>query len=212
MRFEYLSRMAITLTLGSLSTIYAASVYNEAVSGDLSNSGLTPTALSFSSGSNQVSGTTGNSNGFDRDYFTFTVPSGNQLTSIIESAGTSVGGIVSFIGIQAGPQVTVPPTATDATGLLGWTHYGGVSANTDILPDMSVAQQGSSGFTRPLGPGVYSIWIQDFNAGSFSYSFNFTLAPAAAVPEPQTYATTLGAMGLLVLLGWRRNRTATSER
>jgi len=100
MRFEYLSRMAITLTLGSLSTIYAASVYNEAVSGDLSNSGLTPTALSFSSGSNQVSGTTGNSNGFDRDYFTFTVPSGNQLTSIIESAGTSVGALSLLSGFR----------------------------------------------------------------------------------------------------------------
>src|SRR5947209_6118320 len=111
MRFEWLIRTVVAaLTLGPLSTAYAASTYSEAIAGDLSNSGLTPTVLSFTAGSNQVSGTTGRgSNGIDRDYFTFTVPSGNQLTSILELAGTSVGGAISFIGIQAGPQVTVSP-------------------------------------------------------------------------------------------------------
>jgi outer membrane scaffolding protein for murein synthesis (MipA/OmpV family) len=180
-------------------SLQGGTVYNEATQGDLSNSGLSPTPITVTSGSNQIFGTTGRgANGLDRDYFTITVPTGLQLTSIMELAGTSVGGAVSFIGIQAGNQVTVSPNATDATGLLGWSHYGGATTDTDLLPAMSIPDQGSSGFTRPLDGGTYSFWIQDFNAGSFSYGFDLVLAPAASsAPEPQSYAMMLS--GFLVL-------------
>jgi hypothetical protein len=73
------------------------------------------------------------------------------LGSITELPGTQVGGALSFIGMEAGPQVTVSPDATTAAGLLGWAHYGPADINTNILPAMGIPAEGSSGFTAPLG-------------------------------------------------------------
>jgi hypothetical protein len=65
-------------------------IYDESVSGDLSNSGPAPTPLTVSLGSNQVFGTTGKSTTgvIDRDYFTFTVPKGLFLSAITLLPGT----------------------------------------------------------------------------------------------------------------------------
>jgi hypothetical protein len=174
----------------------AATIYDEAVSGDLSGSGLTPTSLSVSAGSNQVFGTTGRDavTGVDRDYFTISVPSGYQFVSLIELPGTSVVGSLSFLGIQSGSQVTVATNAPDATGLLGWTHFNAAGINTDLLPAIGVPVAGSTGFTPPLGAGAYAFWIQDTGAGSSSYGFDIVIAP---VPEPGTAAGVL--LGLIAL-------------
>lgn len=202
--------LAISIAIFMLNpvlSLQASTLYNEAVQGDLSNSGSTPTPITETVGSNQIFGTTGrDANGIDRDYFTITVPTGLQLTAVTELAGTSVGGVVSFIGIQAGNQVTVSPNAVDATGLLGWAHYGGATTDTNLLPVMGIPAQGSSGFTPPLNAGNYSIWIQDFNTGSFPYGFDLVLAPvASAVPEPQSYTMMLaGVSALGFLYKWRR--------
>jgi hypothetical protein len=101
---------------------------------------------------------------------------------------------VSFIGLQAGNQVTVPTSATDATGLLGWWHYSQADINTNILPEMAIPSTGSSGFSVPLGAGTYSFWIQDFNTGPLSYGFDLAVAP---VPEPATSsAVVAGLIGI----------------
>jgi hypothetical protein len=165
--------------------VAGAVIYNESVSGDLSNSGLTPTALTVAGGSNQVLGTTGTgAAGVDRDYFTFTVPAGLQLASITLLPGTAVGGAFSFIGMEAGNQLTLATNVAVANGLLGWDHYSAAEINTNILATMAVPANGSSGFTPPLGAGSYAFWIQDFNAGPLAYGFDFNIAAAAAVPEP----------------------------
>ena len=197
------------LSIGCGLSLQAATVYNEAVQGDLSNSGLSPTQITVAAGSNQIIGTTGQgANGLDRDYFTVTVPSGLQLTSLMELAGTTVGGAVSFIGLQSGNQVTVATNAANATGLLGWSHYGGVTTDTDLFTTMSVPTQGSTGFTRPLNVGNYSFWVQDFNTGTFSYSFDLVLAPAASpVPEPKSYAMMLAGFMALIFLYKRHQRS-----
>jgi hypothetical protein len=211
MRIHSAIRMAVFATGYGL-CLQAGTVYNETVQGDFSNSGLSPTAVTVAVGSNQIFGTTGrDANGLDRDYFTISVPVGLQLTSLMELAGTSVGGSVSFFGVQAGNQVTVPTNAADATGLLGWSHYGGASQDTDLLAGMSIPAQGSSGFTRPLNAGNYSFWIQDFNTGRFSYGFDLVLAPAAsAAPEPRSYAMMLAGFVALLLLCKRRERSLTN--
>ncbi len=192
MLHRLLFRFALTaLACGVVATPCFAVDYNEAVSRDFSNFGLTPTSLgTLTIGDNSVFGTTGRgSGGIDRDYFTFVVPTGYQWVSFREIAGTGVGGNVSFLGLQAGNQVTVSTGATTAAGLLGWTHYGAVNVDTDIFPDMALASNGSTGFATPLGAGSYSVWIQDFNAGQFSYGFRFGVA---AVPEPGSVALLVG--------------------
>src|SRR5207249_1570544 len=119
----------------------------------------------------------------DRDYFTITVPSGFQLTSLLELAGTQAG-FISFIGIQAGNKVTVDPTGASAAGLLGWTHYAPVAADTEILPTLAIPALGSSGFAPPLGAGTYSFWIQERGPGVFPYGFDVVLSQ---VPEPAAH-------------------------
>jgi len=187
-----------------LSVVGAATVYDEAVNGDLSNNGPTPTSISILAGSNQIFGTTGRAAAIDRDYFTVTIPTGFALTSMTLLPGSTSGGI-SFVGIEAGSVFNIPPTASDAVGLLGWWHYGPDDINANLLPLMAVPSQGSSGFGTSLGAGSYSFWVQDFNAGTFSYGFNLTVGTAAAaVPEPATSSMVIGGIGLFAAALRRR--------
>ena len=189
----------IALVGASVSSVHAQIAYDESVSGDLSNSGLTPTVVAVHPGSNLIFGTTGRVTATDRDYFTFTVPTGYVFNSLIELPGTNIGGLFSFIGLQVGPQVTLPTNATTAAGLIGWSHYDNSMIGTDLFPLLQTPDTGSSGFSGPLGPGSYSFWIQDFNVGAITYAFDVRLAP---VPEPSTYAAAGGA--LLLALAIRR--------
>jgi hypothetical protein len=175
-------------------------VYNESISGDLSNSGLTPTVLTFSQGLNDVFGTTGKSattGVIDRDYFTFTVAPGLELTAITVLPGTTTLGPLdeSFIGVEYGSQVDVSTGATTAAGLLGWTHYGveDITDGTNILPLMGIPNLGSTGFTGPLPSGTYSFWVQEASVGTVQYGLEFTEAP-----EPSTWTMLLTGMTLLV--------------
>src|SRR5271156_4125369 len=132
-------RMSIFLLAGVFlygTAAHGDTIYNESVSGDLSNNGLAPTLLTVSLGLNDLFGTTGKTGTvIDRDYFTFTVPQGEELTAITVLPGTETLGPLgeSFIGIESGPQVTVSTAATTAAGLLGWDHYGAADIGVDIL-------------------------------------------------------------------------------
>src|SRR4051794_34165194 len=71
----------------------AGVIYDETQSGDLSDDGSVPTVLAVAPGLNDVIGTTGRgTTGIDRDYFTFTVPAGMELASIVVLPGTTTGG------------------------------------------------------------------------------------------------------------------------
>ena len=190
--------MAMTTTAAQ-----AVVVWDESVSGDLSNSGLAPTALALSPGSNVVRGMTGRAvagGTVDRDYFSITVPSGNFLNSMTVQPGTVGQGptLVSFVGLQAGPQVTVPTSATTAAGLMGYWLYGAPDVGKDLLPLMALPSNGSSGFGVPLPAGVYSFWVQDTGVGAAVYGFDLGVS---AVPEP--LASWLIVLGLA---GWRRHQ------
>lgn len=195
---------------------HADTIYDESVSGDLSNSGLTPTLLTVSLGPNDLFGTTGKTGTvIDRDYFTFTVPQGLELTAITVLPGTQTLGALgeSFIGIESGPQVTISTAATDATGLLGWFHYDTGDIGVNILPLMGTSDMGSAGFTGPLPAGTYSFWVQEASAGTVPYGLEFTVADT---PEPSSWTMLLTGMALLVSKTARRaarsglyRRTAT---
>ncbi len=90
LQFCLKSLAGIALVLTMLSNAHALPVYSELVTGDLSNSGLTPTVITLALGSNEIVGTTGQptTGVFDRDYFTITVPSNLKLAFVIEEAGT----------------------------------------------------------------------------------------------------------------------------
>lgn len=172
---------ALGLALALLPPAHAGTVYDEGVSGDLSGSGLAPTFVTLAAGANVVIGSTGRQNGVvDRDYFTFTVPDGWQLSAVTPLAGTAtVAGGLAFIGIESGTQVTTPVTGP-ATTLLGWHHYAPGEIGTNILPLIG-AGTGAIGFTGPLGPGNYAVWIQETGTGTAPYAMEFSLS---AVPEP----------------------------
>ena len=176
------------LAFSGASPLRAATVYDESVSGDFSGDGLSPTSVSLGVGSNRVFGSSGRV-GFDpdRDYFTVTIPVGYAFVALIELGGTTVNNAVSFLGIQGGTQVTVPTTAVDATGLLGWTHYHAASVDTDILAAVGAGASGATGFAPPLPAGDYAFWIQDTGDGVASYGFDIVVA----LPEPGVAATLL---------------------
>jgi len=208
------SHRSWTTFLLACAFLYAAAahgdtLYNESVSGDLSNSGLTPTLLTVSLGLNDLFGTTGKSAAgvIDRDYFTFTVPQGEHLTAITVLPGTQTLGALgeSFIGIESGPQVTVSTAATDATGLLGWFHYGSGDIGVDILPLMGTSGMGSTGFTAPLPSGTYSFWLQEASVGTVNYGLEFTVA----TPEPACWTMLL--TGMAALVGKTARRAARSR-
>lgn len=206
------SHMLRSIVLLASAFLYGAAahgetIYNESVSGDLSNNGLAPTLLTVSLGFNDLFGTTGKTGTvIDRDYFTFTVPQGLELTAITVLPGTETLGTLgdSFIGIESGPEVTVSTAATNATGLLGWFHYDTGDIGEDILPLMGTSGLGSTGFTGQLPSGTYSFWVQEASAGTVPYGLEFTVA----TPEPASW--TMLFTGMAALVGKTARRAARS--
>lgn len=192
-----LGAVAMALSLAGLSgwsgTALAATLDETSV-GDFSNDRLAPNVFNLDSangGNNIFSGRIGRQAGVvDLDYITVVVPTGFLWTALILGNQSTVGGGGSFIGLARGSTMPVLPSASDATGLLGFRVYSLADRGTDILDDMAASGNGSTGFARPLTAGSYTFWIQELATGNFNYSFNATLAP---VPEP--------ASALLLLLG-----------
>ena len=177
-----------TLALASAGPAAAISVYDEAVDPDFSNSRAAPTAVTFGLGQNDVFGVTGSSpaSGVDRDYFTFAIPAGSALVSLtVLNVGLSAGN-ASFLGLQAGATVTVDPVGAAlpnaAAPLLGYKLLSPADIGLDILPNIATAAS-AAGFTPPLGPGQYSVWLQDGNSAPSTYALRFDVS---TVPEPGT--------------------------
>jgi hypothetical protein len=152
-----------------------AAGYSEKKKGDLSDNGLNPTTVKLTLGNNFISGKYGAKDGvIERDYFTIKIAPGQQLAGVWLEPETNVAFNVSFIGVQAGSQVTVPPTGGSPEDLLGWTHYSEDDIGTDILPAMGEGN-GAQGFVPPLGPGTYSFWVQETGACKCQYKFKFVV-------------------------------------
>ena len=114
-----LLRRLLPAALSFAAAAQAATVWDEGTQGDLSGNGLAPTPVALQPGSNLLLGSTGRgSAGVDRDYFVFTLADGFQLDAVTLLEGSTFLGqqSLSFIGVQAGPQVTVSPTSGSATG------------------------------------------------------------------------------------------------
>jgi hypothetical protein len=215
---------ALALALIFSGPANAAVVWNESINGNLSNNPLAPTALTFAPGPNDVIGEAGNAPlpgglaPFGQDFFTFTVPTGYELSSLTAVTVDlfTPGDMFAFIAIQSGPQIThdvSPPSfGGSAAGLLGWRHVAPGDQGTDILPAMGVAGDGATGFMGLLGAGQYSVWVQDDKP--FDYDFSFKIS---SVPEPFTWVMMLGGLVALGFIGHRSRavsgvRYASSQR
>lgn len=204
-----------------LSGAAQAATHHEATQGEVSDNPLAPTPLllEFNAsmpmpGGNVISGTVGRGantpNVIDRDYLRVTVPTGHVWSALrVGNQVTNGGRLGSFIGLADGSTMPVSPTATSASGLLGWTLYTASQATTDILDDMALGHisagglNGASGFAAPLPAGDYTLWIQETASGSYTYRFNLVLTP---VPEPAAAMLALAALGGLWAIRSRKAR------
>ncbi len=191
-----------------------AIIYDEAVSGDLSNNQAAPTALTLTPGSNSVIGTV---NGFPpggtdpQDWVSFTIPTGFVMTSYINSKYVSTDD-QGFTGFQFGSSFLGDPFV--AGSYAGYAHFGTGATNSggttplstvgvDLLPLMAnpTFAPGAIGFTPPLTAGTYTFLIQQGNDVTTSYQFDMTVR---SVPEPGSSLCLLGMGGLAILALRRR--------
>ena len=169
--------------------------------GDFSDLPAAPTDLgTLSEGSTTiVASQQGDSapGGRERDYFTFTVAAGQELTGIVlddwQTGGS--GTPQAFIGLADGSQVTVDPATFDGAETLkgGYVYNSGDVANAATSQDGNLIdelgdgeEQGytfgdGSGFTAPLTAGTYTIWLNQGGAASTA-TLRLVTAPAADAP------------------------------
>ena len=162
----------------------AGIVLDEATFGDFSDDRAAPTAVTLDSGMNVIAGFSGQSLApemHDLDYVQFTVPVGHVLTRFLVQ-DAFVGGAFSFVGMQAGPVVTIPWDWSNVNSpLLGWAHFGSSSIGSDLLPTMA-GSPGSVGFVTPLEAGTYTLWIMELDISQVS-SYRFGLE-VVQIPAP----------------------------
>ena len=188
-----------------------ATVYDEAISGDLSNNPAAPNALTLTPGLNSVIGTvSGFDNGDGQDWVSFTIPTGFVMTSYINSKYVSADD-QGFTGFQSGSSFSGDPFV--AISYAGYAHFGTEATNPDLTPPVSTVgvdllplmadpsfAPGTTGFTPPLAAGTYTFLIQQGDPVTTGYQFDMTVR---SVPEPGSSLCLLG-MGGLAILALRR--------
>ena len=197
---KYLTYLAaLSCTCVFASSTAADLMWNEAFDGDLSEDYLNPTQLEIKGVNNHVIFTTIDLQGDpDREYFTFTIAAGYELSSVIlDVFDTTPEFNLGFIAIASGSQFPTPPSAPDPGAMLGYALVGTTDAGNDILPLMAEGA-GSQGFVGPLGAGDYSIWAQETSIAVDQWDLNFVVTE---VPAPGALA--LVGLGGMIL---RRRR------
>jgi hypothetical protein len=197
-----------SLTLLVLIGCFHASVvlganHDESVDGDLSGDRLAPTSIDLDLGSNVITAT---SVAGDREYYVVTVENGTRLAAVVLVSYVSPDPI-SFIAVQNGTTFTQPPTGTDVSQLLGWTHFGPGHVGTTILDDIGTGA-GAMGFVPPLGPGDYTFWSQQTGPNATTYALDFQVVAGSQVPALSGVGLALlscAALALIALVLWRRH-------
>ncbi|MDX9912689.1 MAG: GC-type dockerin domain-anchored protein [Phycisphaerales bacterium] len=166
---------AVVLSLG-VSPVLADTIHDEAVDGDLSTLASSPTPLSLSVGGNTIIGTVNFSNNAagDRDFFTITVPDGQEIEHVNLLAWSPAD--TGFIALNSGATGFVPGVATNGSFLAG-AHITPSRVGGDLLFDfvfLSVTTNSLS--EQRLGPGTYTFVIQQTSNIVSSYTLEFVLS------------------------------------
>lgn len=180
-----LASTALLVAAAALATPALADVvHDESVDGDLASMPDAPTPVAFAPGTNTIVGSV-QSSADRRDFLTFTIPEGQVLSGIflVEFVDGDTGGIADrgFVHLDDGPTTVVPSLVT-APDLLGGTHLDRTlfpTAGDNVLAALGAAADAGSGFDLPLGPGVYSMNIQQTGPELNAYRIDFVLEPAA---------------------------------
>ncbi|MCH2133201.1 MAG: hypothetical protein MK116_05565 [Phycisphaerales bacterium] len=167
-------------------------MWDEAIDGDLSGDYLNPTQMFTKGVNNHV---IFDSVSADREYWTFTIEEGYQLSAIIVDDWVSEDDL-AFIAVASGSVFPTPPDAPDVTTLLGYAHFGELDLGNDILQNIG-GGLGSIGFSGALGAGTYTWWAQETGPFNDHIDLNFVVT---AVPGPSALAL-LAAGGF-----WSRRR------
>ncbi|MEO0423652.1 MAG: VPLPA-CTERM sorting domain-containing protein [Pseudomonadota bacterium] len=200
-----MSRLATAL-IGALTLLpfsaFSTTVWDESVSGDLSSDPDAPTPLSFSVGSNIITGSVSAGEGDTRDFITFTIADGQVLTALLQleyvDGDTGGPGNRGFHAINEGETSFIPGGDTSDL-FLGGDHLDPLDPGTDLLAILATAPLAGVGFDTPLGPGTYSYVVQQTGPQNSAYSLDFQVA---AVPLPA--GVWLIASALMGLVGFRR--------
>lgn len=197
----------LSLSAVFLSPVLADAVIEEADFGnDFSNDSSNPTSFgSLVVGTTTVSGaieTPPQEIGPpDADIFTFTIDPGVVLDSVTL---LSIDGDRHFFGLDDG-NTSVDPNTGNGNQLLIATVVGDTSVNINLL-GLSLAEQEfkSAGdvATVPLGPGDYTIWLQENSEGFFEYTLALQTS-VTSIPEPSSVLA-LGLAGVCVAMRRRR--------
>ena len=196
-----LRALAITLIAGVASVANAQIVFDSVSGSDVaSDNGSAPTSLPFSVGSNIVNGAVSSSipNNL-RNFFTFTIGEGQELSAIVVDALTSTDNNSGFYALVDG--------TTSANPATGFPNLGGELHNPGLVGDDLLALingggiSGGTGFDS-IGAGDYTFVIQQTGSEVSTFSLDFQVSDAA-VPEP-TSGLLLVGLGVAGLARRRR--------
>ena len=161
--------------------IAVVSLFDESVSGEITDDPNNPLPLQLEPGENQFGASVVAG---DIDYITINVPANMVLSAINLDSYESLDD-QSFMGLQSGSVFTELPAEPNVANLLGFSLFGTASVGTDLLPNIA-AGQGAIGFTPPLQAGDYSFWIQETGEDVSSFSVTFVVTDADAVVADNT--------------------------
>ena len=188
----------ITQSSDSREVIFA-SRFEKTYPTTFSNDPNNPTALSFTVGENTVSGQVDGPRNI-RDFVTFTVPEGHELTGIFLDDWSASGDNLGFAHIDEG-STTVIPTQETALDFLGGTHVSQAlfPPETNMLTVLSNAPQGGTGFDTPLPSGDYTFNMQQTGPQESAYTLTFVIEEQTAAPT--TFAVSSSGASAYVIDG-----------
>ena len=188
MKISYAAAAAASILC---STAFSDAVYDEAIDGDLSGDPTAPTPIALDGDTLTVSGSVqAGSAGDVRDYFTFTVPAGQDLVAMnlvsYVDGTTGKTGNKGYVMIDDGSTSVVPSFTTTQEFLGGWHLLRSIfpDESVNMLTRMSAGTSGGTGFTLPLGPGDYTVNIQQ--TGSQNNAYTVRLVFESDVPPCPT--------------------------